>query len=321
MAVDTGVREGAEVRIETGRGHIEKIDEKGRNAQLVIRADGLNLAVQGWIEKTNPCWPVAQAAHTGGQRISYRIVTKRKPDQDQTVPLEQVPKFKRVRDVEDISPIGGAGSAPGADGPPAAAPAAPPPATRSAPAGSDGAQAPAPTAPIAQAHNGGNRPIPNQPPEPPEDNSPPQRDADKPYQHYNPDGTLNLGSYAAQAAMGMVDTADEMFAEAGLPASIAQLEGLAARLLRICDEVQASTRQDGKPDRMASSHARARGAVHTALRRLPFPFVPAGVEGPERDRIISTRDDWEAKVIARAGGILHSIARLDAAGAVRSVNR
>lgn len=117
-----------------------------------------------------------------------------------------------------------------------------------------------------------------------------------PYQAYNTDGRMNLGSYAVQAAAGAEGLAtdllwaDEVASAERFNASVdaGENEGpkvtpnppnfkVAALLgmvfLGLADRVQVAVYGGGRPDRQANSHTRARGLVYDAIKhRFPVPF-------------------------------------------------
>lgn len=266
MAVALETRDGAEVRIETGYGRITKLDDKGnRNAHVSIDAEHLDDPVQGWADTTNfDQWARIQEAHAKAFRIAYRVVVKRKAEAPQDCPLEEVPKRQRVRDLEFVQIVGGdnqpldpdaaSGAAQDAQGsqPPPEGDSAPQAATRPASRSADGRRGPR----IEEA---------------------------KPWEPYNSDGSLNLGSYAVTAALGFVEWAHELctaratyLAKAeGIgfaPPPASKVRELARLLLHAADRAQATVRSDGRSDRMDNSHTRCRGAVRTCLDALPVPW-------------------------------------------------
>ena len=105
----------------------------------------------------------------------------------------------------------------------------------------------------------------------------------KPWESINSDGSLNLGSYAVLAAVGMVELAHELLvarcAETGDPVPDEdELRKLARTLLHAADAAQSTLRVDGHVSRMDNSHARARGAIRSALAAYPVPW-DANVDG------------------------------------------
>lgn len=134
------------------------------------------------------------------------------------------------------------------------------------------------------------------PAEPPVDDGreapPPQRDVrpgarlqeGKAWEFYNSDGTINLGSYAMTAVVGVVGKATKLLLarneeayQAGETLDLQhpdrdEVVYLARMLLWVCDRVQADVRSDHRVDRGANSHTRCRGAVFSALERYPVPW-------------------------------------------------
>lgn len=124
----------------------------------------------------------------------------------------------------------------------------------------------------------------------------------RPWEYANSDGSLNLGSYAVQAAEGVVLLAQEQLLERArrvegpfVVPSIGQINALARRLLRAADLVQASIREDGHVVRMASSHSRARSAIRASLAIHP---VPVGASAADVDA-------WVEALAHHASCLLH----------------
>lgn len=102
----------------------------------------------------------------------------------------------------------------------------------------------------------------------------------KQWDSHNSDGRVNLGSYAVTAASSMVEAARKALARETPEISFADpaVERLAGALLVIADQVQAQV-TGARPNRMAASHGRARGIVHTLLEgHLPPPSTQATSE-------------------------------------------
>lgn len=105
----------------------------------------------------------------------------------------------------------------------------------------------------------------------------------RPWEPYNSDGSLNLGSYEVLATAGMVELSHELLLARSGPGSFTmdELRRLARTLLAAADQVQANVRSDGRSDRMDASHTRARGAIRTALEAHPVPWgVPSEPPSP-----------------------------------------
>lgn len=126
----------------------------------------------------------------------------------------------------------------------------------------------------------------------------------RPWEPFNSDGSLNLGSYAMLATVGMVELAHRLaaertakvLAETGVSGSVsmAQVKSLARTLLEAADQVQAANREDGHVDRMDSSHTRSRGAVRESLWVFPVPWGAS----PEDQAA------WLGKLTAHATGLV-----------------
>lgn len=96
----------------------------------------------------------------------------------------------------------------------------------------------------------------------------------KPWETLNSDGSPNMGSYAMQAAIGMLELAQECWRRdhPDEPIDRERVRKLAHSLLRIADRAQASVRTDGRANRMDNSHARSRGAVRSGVEAYPVPW-------------------------------------------------
>lgn len=301
MAKTKEVIDGAECSVETGLGTVVKIEhEEGkRNAHVTIDAEHLRQPVKAWadMEDHRLTGPLL-AALDQKLRVAYRIVVKRKKNIDPELPLDKVTTFDRVRDLVSVEPGVAPASTNGSSSPPQAAQDAPAPpraangagAAPSAPPGPpmatcgvcsfglstdgsavtlpDGSQVHAECASQVTTSSGGRRLM----------------QEGKPWEALNPDGSPNLGSYQAQASIGMVGMAHKLLiehrtrtGEATMPTP-GQVRSLAHVLLAAADVAQASLRSDHQVDRMAQSHARARGLVHTALEAFPVPWGAGDAE-------------------------------------------
>lgn len=140
----------------------------------------------------------------------------------------------------------------------------------------------------------------------PAGNVPPRRPRvaeGKPWELYNSDGSINMGSYAMTAAVGFVELAHRLAAEqaarwtaegADEHVSMGQVEDLAATLLEVADRVQAANREDGHTDRLDNSHTRARGAVREALWVYPVRWGAAGAD----------RQEWVEELVEHASTLV-----------------
>ncbi|MCA1844475.1 MAG: hypothetical protein LC792_15055 [Actinobacteria bacterium] len=262
MARDAAVIDGVQCVVETGYGHVTKVEhtEGKRNARVVIDAEHLAKPVAGWADSHDTTLMDAiSAARADGARVSYRIVVRRKPSIDPALPFESVTAFDRIRDLVGLRPA----------------------------IGSDQAQAPpTPTAPVsgdrAPAAAPDEDPFPPAP-APAQSGSGPRVAEGKPWEPLNTDGSMNLGSYGYLAALSMVELAheivlpqlaDQNYGEVESDAAdvLARTTGLAKALLSAADAVQRAVRSDGHVDRMDGSHTRARGAIRTALTVYPPPL-------------------------------------------------
>jgi hypothetical protein len=304
-----------ELRRETGYGQIEdvKLPAGKRNAQVVIKAEQLKDPVQGWVDSTGDrdTYLAAVSAQEQGQRIYYQIDTHRKDSVDVSIPFESLGRGDKVRDVRVIQAVNGkgqpisgsvpeqgpveqptlpvSGNGPGneeaATGPGASS-------TGEESPGQGAAAAPAPAASSAPGDRSGKRG--------------PRIVEGKPWEPMNSDGSLNLGSYAVQAAEGMSLLAQDLLVsrwragDAEAPPTQGQIRSLARLLLIAADRAQASARADGHADRMDNSHSRSRAAVRAALDIYPVPF------GADQ----AARDAWLEDITKHASEFLGTVLSL-----------
>jgi putative RecB family exonuclease len=93
----------------------------------------------------------------------------------------------------------------------------------------------------------------------------------KPWEETNEDGTLNLNSYAATAAFGIVEIAVEQLHANGQKITGANVRAFSQTLEIILDSVFREL-GDGEPSFAAGRHTRLRGALRTSLETIPAPF-------------------------------------------------
>lgn len=127
----------------------------------------------------------------------------------------------------------------------------------------------------------------------------------------NSDGSLNVGSYEVAAGVGATDLAFELltgqhnFWDVTVPVDDPdfwlRVNDLAAALLNAADIAQAAARNDGRHDRFAGSHPRARGAVRTVLAAHPAPDLA------DRDAVAAwgiALGDTAARLLVTAIGLV-----------------
>jgi hypothetical protein len=289
-----------ELRVETGTGIIKKLNAGDRNTQAEIRATHTDLTkpVTGWLDnKDDALLALATKAHADGIEVAYRVEVHRKRSIDKAIPFAELTSDQKVRDLVELTPT----SAKSSDETAARGPAPENRAASEAPVAQETPPAPAATdAPAAGAE-------PPTASEGPEDDSPHPADAPqrptptatrrgarieeaRPWELHNTDGSLNLGSYAAQASLGFAELAYRLVVDQDLtaraagadatPVNMGRVSGLTRTLLRIADRVQAGVRADGRVDRQDASHTRARGVVRLLLDAYPVPW---GAERPDQE--------------------------------------
>lgn len=257
MARDTIVRDGEEIVVETGTGLVTSLAEipGKRNAQVVFKATHTDLRdpVTGWLDTFDETQLAnVRRGHAEGLELEYRIEVHRKASVDKSVPIADVPKRDKVRDLVVVTPARSGGEAGHAD------------------------PAPAEPAPAAVADQPADQAADTEPS--PATEAPAQRERparhvaeSKPWEELNSDGTPNLGAFAVTAGAGIVDLAVETLLAGGVDLKIAAIRTVATDLMHVADEIQAGV-TGYRPDRMANSHTRARGLLRTVLRARPYPL-------------------------------------------------
>lgn len=293
-------------RRETGFGHVTKVEhtEGKRNARVEIKAEHLAQPVSGWVDTFDSgTWPAVQRAQAEGLRVAYAVDVVRKRNVDPGVEFDKLDRNDKVRELAHFALVNGS-NAPIEDGVElgwltAAGRQATeqrhqhrtngtgearqePQDGRNAPPAAD-EEPPAPPPPDDEPQGGtsGNGPRPAM-----RGRRGPRIEEAKPWEPFNTDGSVNLGSYAITASLGMAELAYELIMERNRteaarsgselqPPPWPQVKGLARKLLDAADRAQAELRSDGRVDRMDNSHTRARGAVRSALDVYPVPWGAA----------------------------------------------
>lgn len=291
-----------EFRRETGYGRVTKVEHSDgkRNARVEVDAEHLRQPVAGWVDTFQAdAWTAAQRSKADGLRVAYAVDVVRKRNVDAAVAFDQLTKEQKVREVAHLVIVNGDGAPvePGVEvgwltnaGRQATESRQ---AARRDPAETAGEAPDSPAEPRNEPGTANDEPAPPPPPEEPPAGTPPtpsmrgrrgpRIEEAKPWEPFNTDGSVNLGSYAVTASLGMAELAYELIMErnrteaartgaALVPPPWGQVKALARRLLSACDRAQAALRSDGRVDRMDNSHTRARGAVRSALDVYPVPW-------------------------------------------------
>lgn len=351
----------AEVLVATGTGFIDEIKDYGSNAQIRLKNDILRHPLGGFIAKSDPLFASLEQAHEQGREIAYRVEQQRKKSVDRTVPIQELRKnmeeakanciwvFAAMDDQFSTEAVTNPAEDPAEGGRRRAVDTAPQtaPSQQSAPSApaldpaqvltglAQGRQAGLPdsildaTAALALALGASVEQVMSAGVE--VDQAPERRELQRvrareaaPFNAYNTDGHINLGSYAVQAAVGAENFAfDQMSAHAAAvaeahnakiaageitgepvdpaPVDFRSAAAMALQVLDLADRVQVGAYGGGRPNRMAASHTRARGFVYDAIReRFPIPF--GGDETARqlwRDSVITesvARFQWAAQI-------------------------
>lgn len=270
---DDGVR--AEVHVQRGTGEIKDIapHENGKVAQIQIRTEGLRFPQKAWINTDTPQYKVIQEAYENRTLIEYRIESQRKLKNDTTKqPIPRDTPIAELRSSTEIARENTKTLLVGVNGEltdeHVTHPKEDPSAAGRRPA-ADPDEAKAAAAQVAQASA----------PAPANYTQPRGASAteEPPYKEYNSDGTLNLGSYAVQAAVGAELFVRKALIASGVNASEEDIVRYASISLAIADKIQAYVTKKARADRMATSHARVRSLVYDVIDNfLPIPTSHAG---------------------------------------------
>lgn len=268
---EDGVR--AEVYVQRGTGEVKDIapHENGKVAQIQIRTEGLRFAQKAWINTDTPQYKAIQEAYENRTPIEYRIESQRKLKNDST--KQAIPRDTPIAQLRENTEIARENTKTllvGVNGEltdeavthpkedPSQAgrrPAQDPDIAKAAAAPANTAAAPNYTQPRSGATE------------------------EPPYKEYNTDGTLNLGSYAVQAAVGAELFVRKAFVAKGVEVDEEEIVRYASISLAIADKIQAYVTKKPRADRMATSHARIRSLVYDVIDNfLPIPDSHAGDE-------------------------------------------
>jgi hypothetical protein len=270
-ADEDGVR--AEVHVQRGTGEVKDITphENGKVAQIQIRTEGLKFAQKAWINTETPQYKVIQEAYENRTPIEYRIESQRKLKNDTTKqPIPRDTPIAELRSSTEIARENTKTLLVGVNGEltdeavthpkedPSQAGRRPAPDPDVAKAAAANTQV-APAQHQVQQHRGG------------------AAVEEPPYKEYNTDGSLNLGSYAVQAAVGAELFVRKALIASGVEASDDDIVRYASISLAIADKIQAYVTGKKSADRMATSHARVRSLVYDVIDNfLPIPASHAG---------------------------------------------
>lgn len=269
-----GIR--AEVRVQKGVGKITKIDrhDNGKTANVTVKHAELKHPIHGFVNVTDPIFPLIEEAFESKADIHYRTEAQRKRSIDRSTPIADLRTTMEVAKENVTNIFAGindnlseeAVTNPAED---------PDPAGRLRATTQDAAQNAAPAAA----------------PSPPVRSSGANVQEEKPWTDYNTNGSPNLGSYSFGAALGVDTFATKLLAELGVDVLTGDSEDiiftLAKDLLDITDYVQVAAYKGtlARANRAVASHAKVRGIVFTLVEEF-FPiakaFAPEGVNAEER---------------------------------------
>ena len=122
----------------------------------------------------------------------------------------------------------------------------------------------------------------------------------KPWEETDLDGGLNLNSYAAGGAFGLVELAVDSLHTAGIKMTPTSVDALAKTFTIVIQQAGAGI---GGESMQSGAHTRLRGALRTSVETIPPPF--GGSKG-----------DWEAwmaRTVKRITSILNEARSLWAA--------
>lgn len=239
--------EWGEMKVEDGTGTVERVEhqEGKRNAHVSIRASHLRQPVTAWCDTEGDLFAVVLGAYDRVETITYRVEVHRKREIDRSIPFDELGNDMKVRDLAGLE-VGGNGTY-----------LAPTP--RPAPA-----KGPAPASGRQSAENGRSGGAGSAPP-------PAGETGDRPWHLLHPDGTVNLGSYAAGGVAALVTRAYAILADAPITCTPAGVEHLARALLGVADNA-ASQVNGGTLDRMSGTHTRSRHMLLAVLEDSAPPL-------------------------------------------------
>jgi len=269
---EDGVR--AEVHVQRGTGEVKDITphENGKVAQIQIRTEGLKFAQKAWINTETPQYKVIQEAYENRTPIEYRIESQRKLKNDAT--KQPIPRDTPIAELRSSTEIAREN-------------------TKTLLVGVNGELTDeAVTHPKEDPSQAGRRPAQDPdiakaqavqsaaPAAAPANYTQPRGASateEPPYKEYNSDGSLNLGSYAVQAAVGAELFVRKALIASGVNATEEDIVRYASISLAIADKIQAYVTKKPRADRMATSHARVRSLVYDVIDNfLPIPTSHAG---------------------------------------------
>lgn len=278
----------AEVHVSvSSEGTVQSLKDgpKGEVSRVEFKTEKLKYAQAANVRKDDPVYPVLVDALENGTPVSYRIESQRKSNVDRALPIAELRADSKVA-IENtksiLAAVNGILTSEAVTNP------------KEDPQPSGRHKATDEVVASVQAQR--NQSQPNQ------SRSGSSANEEKPWEQYNSDGRINLGSYAITGLVSAESTAREHLVETEVvniddfltDAAEGKVEYLTRALLRIADAVQvAPDHADGgsaRPNRAATSHGRARGIVYDSLKYLPF----------SKDFDKEAVKDWEAKVEALA---------------------
>lgn len=286
-----GVR--AEVRVQKGVGKVVKIEkhENGKTANVSVANPNLKHNIHGYINVSDPIFPLIEEAFESKADVHYRTEGQRKRSVDRATPMEELRPDMATAKQNITNIFAGindrlseeAVTNPSED---------PDPGGRIRATNQDTASAPA--APAAPVNRGANVV------------------EEKPWTEYNSDGFPNLGSYAFGAALGVDSFVVRLLTEAGMDVLSGEVDDtiltLSKDILDITDYVQVKVYNGhlSRPNRSATSHAKVRGVIFTIIEELIGLDEVVTLSGIEDE----ARREWKNNVTKAAVARINRALRL-----------
>lgn len=267
-----GIR--AEVRVQKGVGKITKIDrhENGKTANITVRNPDLKHPIHGFINVTDPIFPLIEEAFESKADVHYRTEAQRKRSIDRSIPIAELRTTMEVAKENVTNIFAGVND------------------RLSDEAVTNPAEDPDPAGRIRATAQDSQEASPNEAPSR-ATRSGVSVQEEKPWTDYNTNGSPNLGSYSFGAALGVDTFATKLLSEAGIDVLSGDAEDtiftLAKDLLDITDYVQVKVYNGtlARANRAVASHAKVRGVIFTLVEEF-FPiakaFSPEGVNDEAR---------------------------------------
>lgn len=273
-----GVR--AEVSVSKGRGMVRSIvpHDSVPASNVEIKTEGLKFSQKGWVNNDSPVLRAAQEALDNGTEVEYRLESQRRAKVDRSIPIDDLRLDKENNGTTIRSILAGINGVysdemvtdPEED---------PAPGGRIPARGQNRAPQ---NQPVQGNQNQGNQGLQNASQNIPAQGNPGPEGMQ--WELFNHDRTINVGSYAVQAATGVEFFVHKQMLQAGLALDNPEFDniirGWSFALLDMADSIQQYI--TGKEwNRLKPSHSRVRGVIFDTIETA-YPM--SAVVGKDADR-------------------------------------